>query len=60
MDKLQYEQYRSVIESGQLSLDALHRIIRHDRSSDWEETPGGLARIKVARDYKIKDINVLR
>lgn len=43
MDILQYEQYCSVLASGQLSLDALRRIIRHDKASGWENTPGGLA-----------------
>lgn len=56
--KLQYEQYRSVIESGQLSLDALKRIIKHDRASGWTNTPGGLARIKVAKDCESEIIKV--
>ncbi len=58
MDELQYEQYRSVIESGQLSLDALERIIICDKASGREETPGGLARIEVVRDCDRGEISV--
>ena len=50
MDDLQYEQYSSVIKSGMLSQDVLKRIIKHDRASGWQETSGGLARIKVLED----------
>lgn len=50
MDDLQYEQYRSVILSGQVSLDGLKRIIKHDYASGWQETPGGLARRKVVEE----------
>lgn len=50
MDLLEYEQYTCVIRNGQLSADALYRIIKHDKSSEWEDTPGGLARIAVAKD----------
>ena len=50
MDQLQYEQYSSVLQSGQLSLDALKRIIKHDGVSGWSKTPGGLARISVLED----------
>lgn len=63
MDNIQYEQYTSVILSGQLSLDALNRIIRHDKANGWNTTPGGLARIQVRDDcisgkislYKLHD-----
>lgn len=50
MDELEYEQYRSVVESGQVSLDGLKRIIKHDYASGWQETSGGLARRKVAKE----------
>ena len=47
---LQVEQYTSVLLSGQLSLDALRRIIRHDTASGWTNTPGGMARRRVLAD----------
>ena len=50
MDTLQYEQYSSVLVSGELSLDALKRIIKHDTASGWSNTSGGLARTKVLED----------
>ena len=50
MDELQYERYRSVIESGEVSLDGLKRTIKHDYASGWKETPGGLARKKVLQE----------
>ena len=50
MDMLQYEQYSSVIKSGNLSLDGLKRIIKHDAVSNWSNTSGGQARIKVLHD----------
>ena len=62
MDDLQYEQYSSVVSSGAISLEALKRIVAHDRASGWDRTPGGLARKKVVKDclagtidYKLKD-----
>ena len=50
MDNFQYENYKMVIESGQISLDALNRIIRHERISGWSNTMGAKARIKVLND----------
>jgi hypothetical protein len=50
MDRLQYEQYSSVIQSGNLSLDALKRIINHDKVSGWSKTPSGQARLTVLED----------
>lgn len=50
MDKLQYEQYSDVIQAGDISLDALKRIIKHDASSGWSKTPAGLARTAVLKD----------
>lgn len=52
MDPLQYEQYASVIMSGDISLDALKRIIRHDDAHGWGEDkdPGSLARRAVLAD----------
>jgi hypothetical protein len=47
MDPIQYEQYRSALESGQLSVDALKRIIKHDQSHGWMYNSGCLARLKV-------------
>jgi hypothetical protein len=52
MDHLQYEQYLSVVLNHQLSIDALKRIIKHDKVSGWENTPGGLAREQVIKDYQ--------
>lgn len=58
MDELQYEQYSSIIKSGQLSLDALERIIKHDIISGWKTTPGELSRIQIAKDCDQGKINV--
>ena len=49
IDELQFMQYASVITTGQLSLDALKRIIKHDSASRWSKTGGGKARIAVAK-----------
>ena len=50
MDTLQYVQYKLVVESGQISLDGLKRIIKHDFSSC-------LARMKVVQDCENGLIN---
>lgn len=47
-----YEQYESVLKSGLLSLDALGRIIRHDKGCEWAKSPESLARIAVFNDCK--------
>lgn len=48
-DCLQYEQYKSVLESGAVSLDALRRIIAHDHSHDANDA-GAAARTLVLRE----------
>lgn len=50
MDPIAYEQYCNAIKNGRISLDALQRIIRHDRSSEWKNSPQGLARVSVLQD----------
>ena len=60
MDKLQYQQYACVIRSGEISQDALARIIKHDASSGWAYTPGGLARKKVLKHCKAGKIKVAK
>lgn len=46
---LQFEQYTDAVRSGQLCLDALERIVKHDKASLWSHTPGGLARAAVVK-----------
>ncbi len=53
VDSLTYAQYASVLKSGLLSLDALARIIRHDRASDWTESNESAARVAALQDCQI-------
>lgn len=48
-DSLTYEQYSCVLKDGSLSLDALRRIVKHDRSSGWHDA-GANARSKALKD----------
>lgn len=47
MDPIVYEQYCNAIKNGRISLDALKRIIKHDYSSEWKNSPEGLAQVFV-------------
>ena len=58
MDQEVYGQYKQVLEDSTMSLNGLGRIIRHDKSSGWEKTSAGLARIQVYDDGKCGKIKV--
>lgn len=58
MDQKVYGQYKQVLENGTISLNGLGRIIGHDKSSGWEKTTDGLARIQVYEDGKSGKIKV--
>lgn len=50
MDNLVYEKYKCVIESGELSLDALKRIVKHDLAHGWNVNADCKARMKLLED----------
>lgn len=57
MDSIQYKYYSSLIQSGELSLDGLKRMIEQDKLSERSETMAGSARICVLRQCENAQIN---
>lgn len=56
MDTQTYENYKRALISGILSFNGLSRIIRHDRTSEWQNNPDGLARLQVYKECQCGQI----